>query len=1227
MATGRSGKQPMRDTAFPFGSPQMIVTLDAGAMIDQILRSGFVEAVLVMADDGCFANPDVVRSTERHASCPLFDQLGFCLKGHGVKAKDPMRWITPWLVFLDFSSLDGEMSAYDGFLGRERGKAMRILVEDGFCVRDPDGRKWHYTVFDKSSSNARNSTVSFLADAGYGCNGESIHLYDELDERLRLGIDFSQLPRNCVSWSKYYAYRALYLTTATRVEADSGFRLDKDSVLVLDTGDDAVIPCDVLQARSVRTCEDGGLTVEFLVKSEEDGGQIELALFDGEGLISPEYACYLRRAAFGAGEGSSQPSSFQIRMPFAKGMVHEVDFHRFFAEILGMDGDEVEGLYIQDAFGIARKVSDIKLILTTDMLKCWRWLEVWLDMSEERQREYTADGVPDPMAYYFAEFYGYGHALYVLRKKRGVRLDEEIETNAQFLSTLAMLPDDFDSFVQRRFAEIDSALFDDRKAVESLIDPQADDAPSSAALYALRRDPSYVNDPYLQELLTGTVNSQLLNAAKGKLRVRGTLRYLSQDLLAFLCILARRLLVLADGRFVGLQDGQLRSIDGIEDQCLDADAVYIPGCDAGLNETGWVAVMRNPHLSRSEQCAMHPVHPEGESLAAHYLGHLHDVAMISCASVAPMVLGGADYDGDTVHIYDDAALVKSVVSGAYADNAASRAILEVAYDPSGMPYESACMLERRYPVADMSGVQRPEGSLEPDEDAVGRHISVSQLAKSFRSNVGILSNDALRLSSVLYGRPVGKPEGASDICDLPGSDACANYSIAVGIDIDSVKTGERLDMENLAIPRGSQASLPFCVSGKLVPASLDFIEFREKTAKRLMEGASAIWQYRMEPARPGERILRERSRKGSGTKSNSRSDAPLKILAPDPDASENSFLKGASISNIQRLPWLLMNEAESVFARRGDSPLVSRKAQNSTSPLNMHKAQFEESVDLRKLKLVAGYVKACQSVLGAWRDLRRMRLRAGSSKAFGKARRCAQEYPTGFSDSEIEAILGAETKRLIDYFNSQEGLTPEGVLEGFAERGFHLWACCAAANRRAVLSEFFPGYVFSEGMYALLECDRLPNGFMVPFYLVGAVREFGRSSSQIPYEEGLAEAQGIAAADPPHVTDEEIAGTFEKLKGIRKDAGAYNEFAAIVNRHLQTKTLGSAAYGELISALRERIDAVLGRDGRILDYLSVLKLNDVCFSAAHRNSRALFWDLLSVDDLWIFRDGSDAERE
>ena len=71
--------------------------------------------------------------------------------------------------------------------------------------------------------------------------------------------------------------------------------------------------------------------------------------------------------------GDEIVNSFQIRLPFTKGMLHRVDFHAFLGEF---DSDYQEDTYIiKDAFGIDRDLKLANIIMTKSMFKCFKWIK------------------------------------------------------------------------------------------------------------------------------------------------------------------------------------------------------------------------------------------------------------------------------------------------------------------------------------------------------------------------------------------------------------------------------------------------------------------------------------------------------------------------------------------------------------------------------------------------------------------------------------------------------------------------------------------------------------------------------------------------------------------------------------------------------------------------------------------------------------------------------------
>ena len=111
--------------------------------------------------------------------------------------------------------------------------------------------------------------------------------------------------------------------------------------------------------------------------------------------------------------GKKVHTSFQIRMPYVKGMLHEVDFKDFLT-LCGTDT-------ITDLWGMEHSVRDVDVILTKSMFKGYGWLtengKSWED--------------------YWAAFRKYRHALYVTNVSKEPA-QGFTQLNYQFLTTLSM---------------------------------------------------------------------------------------------------------------------------------------------------------------------------------------------------------------------------------------------------------------------------------------------------------------------------------------------------------------------------------------------------------------------------------------------------------------------------------------------------------------------------------------------------------------------------------------------------------------------------------------------------------------------------------------------------------------------------------------------------------------------------------------------------------------------
>lgn len=132
-------------------------------------------------------------------------------------------------------------------------------------------------------------------------------LWETVRRRIMLDLELGQC-----QLSKLYAYNGLMLSTGARVE---GIEIDRPHRVI-------VVDNHALQ-RSARviTVEDvGGTDSVRRYQRVERVEDFSVTEFDGEGLISKEYAARLNKALGG------RHTSFQIRLPFVKGMLHQVDF-------------------------------------------------------------------------------------------------------------------------------------------------------------------------------------------------------------------------------------------------------------------------------------------------------------------------------------------------------------------------------------------------------------------------------------------------------------------------------------------------------------------------------------------------------------------------------------------------------------------------------------------------------------------------------------------------------------------------------------------------------------------------------------------------------------------------------------------------------------------------------------------------------------------------------------
>lgn len=733
-----------------------IVTLSASRLIQKYSRkSNPVTGAACICYELDFADMRarraVTKSTDLFDDTALFYQIREVLRSADIRTRKGEDALVETLFFVDFEQLFGRMQVSEAReltdtykeeeLDAATGKIseeylIKALIEDGFSIRYTDGSVIEYIAFDKSNSMSRNSKMSFV----------DRRIAEPVSRRLNLDICFDAMH---MTLSKYYAYRGLYLTTADRVVCEE-LSLNAETVVVIND------VAQVIKGQQIVTAEQEA--EEWKLVQKEKDITIE-NVFDGEGIISPRYAELISQAL-----GHGDASSFQVRMPFLKGMLHTVDFHKFIREFAGSDEETTQGAFvIQDAYGVERDLMKAEIVLPVSMLKCYKWL-----------KNYVA--AEQCMEYYFEKFHAFRHALYVANTDLVYGKTSYTKLSYQLLNTLALTPEEFDGLAEEhaRWAEYPVEYLEGMECVEEE-DGAVEEAGAAHEAetmhrrndeswrYALRCNPVIAHEPGVKARLEQLSNGLKLDLARGRLLVKGEVRFLSRDLLCFLIDLLKAGAVAEE------------TISALKEQCLFSNKFFLPANRIELEITRDYPIFRSPHLSRNEQCAMKPYYAgkkkQKQDIYYRYFGGLSGVLMVPYDSLVPYALGGADFDGDIVKVIDNPFVRNAVLRAVYDENGKRKLPIVVIPSPGGQESQMGVPERIPYPV----------------------------VKNTFSNRVGQISNLSIRIGNAEYGQ-----------ADFDAQHTCAECTILTGLEIDAAKTGKHPKLDGIMEYAGNlQASFDY----------------------------------------------------------------------------------------------------------------------------------------------------------------------------------------------------------------------------------------------------------------------------------------------------------------------------------------------------------------------------------------------------------------------------------
>ena len=630
--------------------------------------------------------------------CVLFDQLQFLL---GVSYSE--NCLSDAIVFLDFEGI---------FNRKPTAKAIE-LQDAAQCLFHPEGFRmdlgngWHrYVAFERSSSMSKDSVLSFIrAD-----------MYEPLKERIQLGMCIC----SC-KLAKLYAYNGLMFTSGIRREHPT---LLSDRHIV-------VIPNPTYTVRNAQaiTVKDDGTDLPVRTYSRiEQNMDIEVKEYDGEGLLSKETADWL--------DPTHEHHSFQIRLPYIKGVLHEVDFKKLFRELRVTE--------IIDLWGERHPVDEVEIILTESMCKGLGWMEeAGVSWKEYCERCRT-----------------FRHALYISGQYK-VKPTPTVELNYQFLNTLPLTAEEFRpldlpfgwdhspaddprSWLTKQTELAYYNLLSDPDGQRKYLSEDADNdnlslvSPQRQRAMLIRANPRFMGEPIFGKALSARAEHIRQEYSVGHLLVTGDNRYLSDDLMRLLA------------EIVKTSVGEGKAYAALSKEFLSENAMYAPL--PHYMEQPKYLLLRSPHIARNEEVTAFPLKKIGK-YRKKYLSHLGDVVMVDSRSLIPERLGGADYDGDYVKTIAEPLILKHIPDS------------------------------NELPVLHIPAAQGT------DADANDWLMRFSTVKNTFSQRIGQISNAALRRGIAAYN------ENASSDQKQKYRDETEALAILTGLEIDSAKTGVKPNLD------------------------------------------------------------------------------------------------------------------------------------------------------------------------------------------------------------------------------------------------------------------------------------------------------------------------------------------------------------------------------------------------------------------------------------------------
>lgn len=1141
------------------------------------------------------------------------------------------------MVVLNFSDVFNK--------NKDMASAGEVLLEKGlfiaFPTYDNNSKKnndeeektfIHFEASDKSGSMAKANKIYFVEnDTKNGLkikyDGNVCGLKTELYRRLMLDLVGNRNNSTAIK-SKIYSYRGLYLTDASRIIVnDAGLKRDEidrkeENCLGPLLNAETVIVIADKEARCKKSEDEKSMITATGIDKDENGktifqlktqtnkekfSQDTINYFDGEGLICPNYSDLINEQL--GDREAKNATSYQIRMPFCKGMLHRVDFNRIIVnEWNKRDGStELKGeAKIKDAFGIERDLSKVKIILTKSMFKAFKWFKKCCkDLGHE-----------DPMKYYFDQFNEFDHSLYISQIDTvHIRNLGKTKINYQIINPLAL--DDQDISLEKILTEHKSVIESmNSNPIETYLQVTANNVTvdengelsdsddcqikrdKSAWISAIKYDRKFADERYVSIKLRQFQISLIMDILKGRLVVDGEVRYLSSDLFA----LIRH--IIDNCEFKGMDNKAKKDwMDELKKKCLFANEFFLPGSKLDLSyekQEHRCAFFRNPHLARNEEVLLQVQKKgkKGESnIYKEYFGDLKGIVMLGRNSTAPATLGGADFDGDLVRIINNEVVKKAVERGIKATSTQDG-------------------VQRELPYID---IPDPAKGNNPNIAKIEEKIDPVTIRNTFSSRVGHISNTAVRLGQIEYADHKGEIKGIKG--DLSGLDKiddkdslCAEGCIVVGLEIDANKTGVHPSLKNLtAYNEKREAYLKAKLNKR--EAEKDYLYYLTELQKyKLFNDGNFI-------------LIKDEVRGGFEIKKHKDDNHPFHVPPKNKDAEIGK-------NKLEILPWECLEERREVKSNPGSTPRkqlfnfqdkkgaiidIDRNVKKEVkSIIDAYKAVEKESRDrnnnIRKYKK-SNYVGKIHTILTEqYGELSNL----GITKE-GKIKK----YDPKEDMSEIESVLFGIFDFINNYVETWHNKNREDGKSGINEKELLLkriidgeWLFVEAEDRKNTLNnEIFKADDFKENVQKQEDDVRKQTTPKLSQAMITLLTNFNCKGYKLLYYI-VKDIYGKSKEDDDilllnELEDEpDVSGDDEKVKLKREEKLKNNQYWVAYKKKFHDAAIRRTGETDWKKSLREQCKIDLG----LLMRMHGLKPNSK-LRYVYSSDKNFFWEIFSWDDI------------